>query len=207
MTSHNVAKRGRVQHISYRPQHRSLGHAASPYCTMLPPSRWLLAYDSQGRTWTSTGLFRYYQSDRRVSAEDSCDYLAKDCRQVKEKKNKRGLIVNRRNNVIMNFHKRCSSAMEGFVGWLQAFFSDHYPLSNYRVDAKSLWILEIYFNMGLKLAFTSWLRNSFFSLGLIVASLRCAGTVAVSIDICISQALCLSLQIWWFDFSFWKADS
>ena len=143
----------------------------------------------------------------------------------------------------MNFHKRCFSAMEGFVGRLQAFFSDHYPLSHYRVGAKSLLILEIYFNMGLKLAFTSWLRNSFFSLGLtvaslrcagtvavsidicisqaftswlrnsffspglIVASLRCAGTVAVSIDICISQALCLSLQIWRFEFSFWKANS
>ena len=27
MTSDNVAKRGRVQYIQYRPQHRSLGHA------------------------------------------------------------------------------------------------------------------------------------------------------------------------------------
>ena len=27
MTSDNVAKRGRIQHIQYRPQYRSLGHA------------------------------------------------------------------------------------------------------------------------------------------------------------------------------------
>ena len=39
--------------------------------------------------------------------------------------------------------------------------------------------------MGLKLEYTSWSRDSFFSLGLIMASLSCTDTLAVSIDMLI----------------------
>ena len=39
--------------------------------------------------------------------------------------------------------------------------------------------------MGLKLEYTSWSRDSVFSLGLIMASLSCTGTLAVSIDMLI----------------------
>ena len=48
-------------------------------------------------------------------------------------------------------------------------------------------ILEMNFKleMGLKLEYTSWSRDSFFILGLIMASLSCTGTLAVSIDMLI----------------------
>ena len=48
-------------------------------------------------------------------------------------------------------------------------------------------ILEMNFKleMGLKLEYTSWSRDFFFSLGLIMASLSCTGTLAVSIDMLI----------------------
>ena len=58
----------------------------------------------------------------------------------------------------------------------------HFSVLPYLTSSVISIILDINFKleMGLKLEYTLWSRDSFFSLGLIIASLSCTGTLAVS---------------------------